>query len=76
MMKFPEEKYEGLGYLAGDIEKGCFVNSKTEKEYHESLARVLLSRSDLEPIDKNCDICNFLGNVSSSEWKLLNQIDF
>ena len=42
MMKFPEEKYEGLGYLAGDIEKGCFVNSKTEKEYHESLARVLL----------------------------------
>ena len=43
MMKFPEEKYEGLGYLAGDIEKDCFVNSKTEKEYHESLARVLLS---------------------------------
>ena len=70
------EKYEGLGYLAEEIEKCCFAKSTSEKEYHKNLAKVLLERSDLEPTDKNCDICSFLGKVSSPGWKLLNQIEF
>ena len=70
------EKCEGLGYLAEEIENCSFLESKSEEEYHSNIAKVLLQRSDLEPLDKNCEICSFLGNVSSSDWNLLNQIDF
>ena len=34
------EKYEGLGYLAEQIEECCFRSSKSEKEYNGTLGKV------------------------------------
>ena len=34
------EKYEGLGYLAEQIEECCFRSSKSEKEYNDTLGKV------------------------------------
>ena len=34
------EKYEGLGYLAEQIEECCFSNSKSEQEYNDTLGKL------------------------------------
>ena len=34
------EKYEGLGYLAEQIEECCFRSSKSEREYNDTLGKV------------------------------------
>ena len=34
------EKYEGLGYLAEQIEECCFRKSKSEQEYNDTLGKV------------------------------------
>ena len=33
------EKYEGLGYLAEQIEECCFRESKSEQEYNDTLGK-------------------------------------
>ena len=35
------EKYEGLGYLAEQIEESCFSKSKSEQEYNDTLGKLL-----------------------------------
>lgn len=46
------EKYEGLGYLAEQIEECCFTSSKSEQEYHDTLGKV--TKKDF------CDLIWFL----------------
>ena len=69
------DEYEGLGYLAEDIEKSCFESATTKKEYLEKLAKILLDRKDLNCDHYECDICIFLRRVTAKDWKLFNQFE-
>ena len=69
------DEFEGIGYLAEDIEKSCFESATSEKEYVEKLAKILLDRSNLDCNSFDCDICIFLRKVTAKDWTPLNQIE-
>ena len=39
------EKYEGLGYLAEQIEECCFRESKSEQEYNDTLGKLTTTKN-------------------------------
>ena len=69
------DEFEGIGYLAEDIEKSCYESATSQQEYVEKLAKILLDRRDLDCSHLDCNICHFLRKVTAKDWTLLNQIE-